>query len=108
MVFIAGEHKDHYDPDFYIYNDVVVQHPDGRIDIFGYPREIFPPTDFHSATLVGDRIVLIGNLGYPNKRKPGRNAHAGAGSGGSFAISAVPTSGTSPGSGSSKHSATLF
>ena len=71
VVCIAGEHEDSYDPDFYIYNDVVIQQPDGRIDIFGYPREVFPPTDFHTATLVGNRIVLIGSLGYPDERRPG-------------------------------------
>ena len=27
-VLIAGEHEDYYDPDFYIYNDVVILHPD--------------------------------------------------------------------------------
>jgi hypothetical protein len=70
VVFISGEHEDHYDPDFYIYNDVVVKHPNGCIDIFGYPRDVFPPTDFHSATLVGNRIVIIGNLGYPEDRQP--------------------------------------
>ncbi|MEK7707620.1 MAG: hypothetical protein AAB380_06465 [Verrucomicrobiota bacterium] len=70
IVFISGEHEDHYDPDFNIYNDVVVQHLDGRVDIYGYPREIFPPTDFHSATLVSDRIVIIGNLGYGEEPQP--------------------------------------
>ena len=55
VVLIAGEHEDAYDPDFYIYNDVVVQHPDGSLDIYGYPRDEFPPTDFHSATLVSNR-----------------------------------------------------
>jgi hypothetical protein len=69
VVLIAGEHEDHYDPDFFIYNDVVVKHPDGRLDIYGYPRDIFPPTDFHSATLAGHRIVLIGSLGYPKDRR---------------------------------------
>ncbi len=71
-VFIAGEHEDWYDPDFYIYNDVIVLHPDGALDIFGYPKEEFPPVDFHTATLAGDRIILIGNLGYPDQRLPGR------------------------------------
>jgi hypothetical protein len=70
-VLIAGEHEDSYDADFYIYNDVVVRYPDGRMDILGYPREVFPPTDFHTATLVGNRIVLIGSLGYPEDRRPG-------------------------------------
>ena len=71
VVVIAGEHEDHYDPDFYIYNDVVVRHPDGRIEVFGYPEGDFPPTDNHSATLAGQRIILIGNLGYPKQRKAG-------------------------------------
>ena len=68
---IAGEHEDHYDPDFYIYNDVFVHHPDGRIDIFCYPKEVFPPTDFHTATLMGDAIYIIGSLGYPGSRRFG-------------------------------------
>lgn len=71
VVLIAGEHEDSYDADFCIYNDVVVHHPDGRIDIFGYPRDVFPPTDFHSANLCGNRIVVVGSLGYPQDRKPG-------------------------------------
>jgi hypothetical protein len=70
-VYIAGEHEDYYDPDFCIYNDVVVESPDGAISIFGYPQETFPPTDFHSATLVGDRIIIVGNLGYEHERSPG-------------------------------------
>lgn len=68
-VLIAGEHEDHYDPDFYIYNDVVVM--DGeRCDIFGYLTDAFPPTDFHTATLVEEDIILIGNLGYQEDRDP--------------------------------------
>jgi hypothetical protein len=70
VVLIGGEHEDSYDPDFCIYNDVVVRHPDGRLEIFGYPKEVFPPTDFHSATLVGERVILIGSLGYAELRRP--------------------------------------
>jgi hypothetical protein len=29
-----------------------------------HPEFVFPPTDFHSATLVGDSIYVIGSLGY--------------------------------------------
>jgi len=71
VVQIAGEHEDSYDPDFCIYNDVFVHHPDGRIQVFGYPRDVFPPTDFHTATLVGDFIYIVGNLGYQEARRPG-------------------------------------
>jgi hypothetical protein len=72
QALIAGEHEDFYDPDFYIYNDVVLRDPAGRITILGYPETDFPPTDFHSATLVGRNIYLIGNLGYSTARSPGQ------------------------------------
>lgn len=71
VVHVAGEHEDFYDPDFCIFNDVVVEHPDGRIEIYGYPKEIFPPTDFHTATLVDGAIILIGSLGYRDLRRFG-------------------------------------
>lgn len=70
-IIIAGEHEDHYDADFFIYNDVVIARPDGQIEIFGFPEEHFPPTDFHSATLVGGELILIGNLSYPHLRRIG-------------------------------------
>lgn len=71
FVQIAGEHEDHYDPDFHIYNDVVVHDGRGGCRIFGYPHEVFPPTDGHSATLIGDGIYIIGCIGYPDQRRPG-------------------------------------
>ena len=95
-VFIGGEHEDFYDPDFFIYNDVVVLHPDRRIDIFGYPRELFPPTDFHSATLVGDRIFIIGCAGYPEQYPPGVTPVFCLDLN-SFAVSRFPASGPMPG-----------
>lgn len=70
-VQIAGEHEDFYDPDFWIYNDVVVHDGAGNTQVYIYPREIFPPTDFHTATFVDDAIVLIGSLGYEEERRPG-------------------------------------
>lgn len=104
-ILVAGEHEDYYDPDFYIYNDVVVRHPDGRIDIYGYPRDVFPPTDFHSATLVGDRIILIGNLGYMGERRPG-HTQVLALELATFAVHEIATTGTPPGW-IYKHTATL-
>lgn len=105
VVFIAGEHEDSYDPDFYIYNDVVIQNPSGQIEIFGYPRKVFPPTDFHSATLVSNRIVLIGSLGYPEERRAG-TTHVMILDLETLAISEAKTSSTSPGW-IHKHSAAL-
>lgn len=65
---IGGEHEDFYDSNFCIYNDVIVHEPGKLPQIFLYPREVFPPTDFHSATLVGDWIYLIGSIGYREDR----------------------------------------
>jgi hypothetical protein len=36
--------------------------------IFAYPSSVFPPTDFHTATLLGDFIYVIGSLGYRDAR----------------------------------------
>ena len=69
---IAGEHEDHYDQDFCIYNGAIVFEPGRSIPIFCYPQEVFPPTDFHKATLVDARIIVIGCLGYPKSRRAGR------------------------------------
>lgn len=71
FIFIAGEHEDSYDPDFCIYNDVVVIGRDRSIRLFLYPKEIFPPTDFHSATLLGNEIYIIGSIGYGDARRVG-------------------------------------
>jgi hypothetical protein len=44
---------------------------DGSIAIYGYPEATFPPTDFHTATLIGDHIYVIGSLGYQGTRRFG-------------------------------------
>ncbi|HVK16359.1 MAG TPA: ankyrin repeat domain-containing protein [Fimbriiglobus sp.] len=96
VIEIAGEHEDYYDPDFCIYNDVIVHHGDGTFDIYGYPEVVFPPTDFHTATLVGNVIFIIGNLGYAGSRRYGTtpvyrlDIH-------SLAIEPVATTGNLPG-----------
>lgn len=95
-VYIGGEHEDHYDPDFNIYNDVVVEELDGTLKIFGYSREQFPPTDFHSATLIDNTIVIIGNLGYQKDRKPGLTQVLLLDTE-TFSISSFETSGQVPG-----------
>jgi hypothetical protein len=69
LVYLGGEHDDWYDPDFCIYNDVAVEDSGGHIDIFIYPETVFPPTDFHTASLVGKTLCLIGCLGYKDARK---------------------------------------
>ncbi len=71
FIEIAGEHEDYYDPDFCIYNDVFHHKGGGVFSIYQYPKNIFPPTDFHTATLVNCHIYIIGNLGYPSDRLVG-------------------------------------
>lgn len=70
-VQIGGEHEDGSDPEFCIYNDVFVHERDGSITIYGYPEEAFSPTDFHTATLIGDGIYVIGGLGYNDSHQIG-------------------------------------
>jgi hypothetical protein len=69
-IFIGGEHEDWYDPMFFIFNDVVVYDPSKNVyDLYRYPKDVFPPTDFHTATLVDNsHIWIIGNLGYQDER----------------------------------------
>jgi len=96
VIEIGGEHEDYYDPDFCIYNDVIVHHGDGSFDIYGYPKEVFPPTDFHTATLVDDHIYIIGGLGYMGERRfgftPAHRLNVNT-----LAIEPVETFGESPG-----------
>jgi hypothetical protein len=95
-VLIAGEHEDSYDSDFYIYNDVIVRGAGGEIDVYGYPADVFAPTDFHSATLAGDRIVVVGCLGYPAERQPGTTPVAFLDLE-TFAMSRAESTGAAPG-----------
>lgn len=95
-ILIAGEHEDSYDPDFHIYNDVTVIHPDGAVDIYGYPKDVFPPTDFHSATLVENHIYIIGSLGYMGERQVGKTQVCRLDIN-TFEIEEITTSGDNPG-----------
>jgi hypothetical protein len=105
VVLIAGEHEDYYDPDFFIYNDVIVINTDGSVHFYSYPKEEFPPTDFHSATLLNDEILLIGNLGYSDARRPGSTLIQKLNLE-NFYIEQIETSGEGPGW-ISRHEATL-
>jgi ankyrin repeat protein len=92
---IGGEHEDFYDPDFCIYNDVFVHESDGSIRIYGYPEAIFPPTDFHTATLFNGFIYIIGGLGYGReiiRETPVFRLHLG-----NFEIERLHVPGDSPG-----------
>lgn len=96
IVRVGGEHEDYYDSDFYIYNDVIVQDPAGGLEIYGYPLDVLPPTDFHSATLVGERIVLVGCLGHPAQRDPSVTPVYALDTG-SLAVTRLQTAGDAPG-----------
>lgn len=96
VIYIAGEHEDFYDADFNIYNDVIVFDSGGEITIWGYPEAVFPPTDFHSATLVGRHIYIIGCLGYMGTRVPGYTPVYTLNTT-TFKIKRIETSGENPG-----------
>ena len=96
FVSVGGEHEDYYDPDFCIYNDVIVQGPANQIEIYGYPPEVFPPTDFHTATVVDHCIVIIGGLGYQQSRRPGHTPVFSLELS-DYNISELPTTGENPG-----------
>jgi hypothetical protein len=96
IIEIAGEHEDYYDPDFCIYNDVVVYDGQGDFKIYGYPEAVFPPTDFHTATQVDEWIYIIGNLGYGRDRRVGETPVYRLNCT-TFAIEKVITHGESPG-----------
>jgi hypothetical protein len=96
LVCIGGEHEDYYDPDFRIYNDVVVFGSSDQIEIFGYPKEVFPPIDFHTATLTENRIITLGGLGYLDDRQTGHTP-VYALEWPDFRISEVETWGENPG-----------
>lgn len=96
VIEIGGEHEDCYDTDFCIYNDVFIHEPGKAPQIFLYPEEVFPPTDFHTATLVGVWIYIIGSVGYIEDRNentcPVYRLHTGT-----LAIERVDTYGEDPG-----------
>ena len=96
LVLVAGEHEDHYDPDFCIYADVTVLDGKGGVEHFIYPQDVFPPTDFHTATLVDDHILLIGSLGYQGQRAEGVTQVLRLDLG-DFSIRPVETTGHNPG-----------
>ena len=95
-VQIGGEHEDSYDRDFVIFSDVVLVGPNGTARMFFYPASIFPPTDFHTATLIDDAIWIIGGLGYPSDREDGVTPVFRLDLEG-FSISRIETSGEAPG-----------
>ncbi len=95
--WVAGEHEDFYDPDFFIYNDVIVKQPNGKVEVYGYPEAVFVPTDFHSADLIDEtRILLVGSLGYPGDRLPGQTQVICLDTD-SLSITPIVTTGSGPG-----------
>ncbi len=79
--------------------------PSGGITIYGYPQDVFPPTDNHSATLAGDDVFVIGNLGYIHRRRPAETPVVRLDTK-TFAMHPVATQGAPPG-GICHHTATL-
>jgi hypothetical protein len=73
VIEIGGYQENfNYDSDFWIYNDVVVYDGQGDFQIYSYPRDVFFPIDYHTATRVNGWIYIIGNLGYLSDRIVGK------------------------------------
>lgn len=97
LLLIGGEHEDGMDPDSYIYNDVTVLDRKGGVQHFLYPKDIFPQTSFHSATIIGDYILLIGNrLGYTKLRQKSKTQVLRLNLN-NFSVESVETQGENPG-----------
>ncbi len=64
--------------------------------LFGYPREVLRPTDFHTATLVGEGIYIVGCLGYFGTQPLGTTPVLRLDTT-TFAIEPVATTGRNPG-----------
>lgn len=97
VIEIAGEHEEFYDPDFCIYNDVFVHVPGKSVRVFLYPESVFPPTSYHSATLVGNLIYIVGSFGSASLRRNQVVTPVYRLDLNSMAISKVETSGEMPG-----------
>lgn len=88
------------------HNDVIVLYGKGQFEIYGYPNSVFLPTADHTATLVGNDIILIGGYGDDHDIQSGLtpvyrlNAQT-------LAIERAETSGENPGL-IFNHKATLF
>ncbi len=70
VLLIVGEHEDHYDPDFYIYNDLVVRHPDGAWIFLGIPGTFFRRRIFTQPRLLEKRSLLLEVLAIPRTDAP--------------------------------------
>ncbi len=64
----------------------------------GSPKDVFPPTDFHSATLVANTLYLIGSAGYQDLRRYGHTQVYRLDTE-SFKIEELVTAGTTPADG---------
>jgi hypothetical protein len=69
--------------------------PDGTIDVLQYPLSDFPPTDYHTAALVGQKVYLIGSIGYLGHR--GTKAQVSVLDLVTLSIHTVETTGDDPG-----------
>jgi hypothetical protein len=76
ILLIGGEVEDHgteyADP--WVYNDIVVTNPDGRIEILAYPKDVFPHLRWIVAAAWQDRVYIFGR--YADKYHPGKKAQS--------------------------------
>jgi hypothetical protein len=71
VVLVAGAYFDPSDPNYAVYNDVIVKDWNSNLDIYGYPVSDFPPVDFHTTTPVGEGLYVVGGRGCDEDRVVG-------------------------------------
>ena len=76
MLQIGGEVKDYGDEyaDPWIYNDVIVTHSNGAIDILTYPKEVFPLFFGSAVGVLYDNDVYIFGMLTQNPERPNGTA----------------------------------
>ena len=62
-IYIGGSYEDSYDPDFFIYNDIVVI-DDNNIDIYIYPQDVFPPIEDAIVEERDGKLIISGGTQY--------------------------------------------
>ncbi|KAI0562891.1 hypothetical protein FGB62_50g222 [Gracilaria domingensis] len=69
LILIGVKFEDWYEPDFYIYNDVIEWKLGQNPQFYCYPENNFPPTNIHATVRLrdGHRLVKFESLGYADK-----------------------------------------
>ena len=62
QLLVGGEVSDYGDEyaDPWVYNDIIVTHADGTVEILTYPKEVFPALHWPTGVAVDDSVYIFG------------------------------------------------